>query len=189
MNFTADWFTNSIPNFERCMATLPQKKHFLEIGCFEGRSTCWLIKQMEGEASIMSVDTFAGGQSHNGVDFKAVEERFLSNTREAVKGTKVISGLIKKRSYDALADAINHKWVYDFIYIDGSHTAYDTLSDACMAWGILRNGGVMLFDDYEWNKYPEPERNPKLGIDAFLSCYTGQYDLLFKNYQLAVRKK
>jgi hypothetical protein len=53
---------------------------------------------------------------------------------------------------------------------------------------MLKSGGVMLFDDYEWNKYPEPERNPKIGIDSFLECYKGQYEFMFKNYQLAVRK-
>jgi hypothetical protein len=57
-----------------------------------------------------------------------------------------------------------------------------------MAWGMLKSGGVMLFDDYEWNKYPELVRNPKLGIDAFLGVYAGQYELMFKGYQLAVKK-
>jgi len=189
MNFTADWFSHNVPNFMECMATIPQKKTFLEIGVFEGRSTCWLLQNgLDAKGSIVCVDTFAGGQSHDGVDFKAVEARFWSNTNEAKKAEQKVS-LMKKRSYDALAEMITHKYTFDFIYIDGSHTAYDTLSDACMAWGLLNKGGVMLFDDYEWNKYPEPQRNPKLGIDSFLENYKGQYEMLMKGYQLGVVKK
>jgi predicted O-methyltransferase YrrM len=92
-------------------------------------------------------------------------------------------------SYQGLAKLIGMKQNYDFIYIDGNHTAYDTLSDACMAWGLLRSGGVMLFDDYKWNKYPEPQLNPKIGIDAFLNSFEGRYDIIVNNYQLAVKKK
>lgn len=188
MNFTQDWFTHNVPNFAECMATIPEKNLFLEIGVFEGRSTCWLLQNgLADKGSIVCVDTFAGGQSHDGVDFKAVEARFWSNTNEAKKSEQKVS-LYKKRSYSALAEMIGHKYVFDFMYIDGSHTAYDTMSDACMAWGMLKSGGVMLFDDYEWNKYPELVRNPKLGIDAFLGVYAGQYELMFKGYQLAVKK-
>ena len=188
MNFTADWFSNNIPNFKLCMETTPEHKLFLEIGVFEGRSTCWLLQNgLSDKGSIICVDTFAGGQSHDGVDFAAVEGRFWTNTNEAKKMEQKVS-LYKQTSYRAIAELIGHRAVFNFIYIDGSHTAYDTLADACMAWGMLKSGGVMLFDDYEWNKYSEPERNPKIGIDSFLECYKGQYEVILKNYQLGVKK-
>jgi predicted O-methyltransferase YrrM len=189
MDFTEDWFSSNIPNFAECMANTPEKKLFLEIGVFEGRSTCWLLENgLADKGSIVCVDTFNGGQEHGGINFKAVEARFWSNTSQTRKNTQVVSAF-KKPSYEALAEMIGHKYVFDFIYIDGSHTAYDTLSDACMAWGMLKSGGVMLFDDYEWNKHPELVLNPKLGIEAFLGVYAGQYEILFRNYQLAVKKK
>ena len=34
--------------------------------------------------------------------------------------------------------------------MDGSHHARDVLQDAVLAWGLLRPGGYMIFDDYEW---------------------------------------
>lgn len=188
MNFTQDWFSSNIPNFAECMANTPEKKLFLEIGVFEGRSTCWLLQNgLADNGTVCCVDTFNGGAEHDGVDFKEVERRFQRNTSEAMKIEQRVS-LYKKRSYDALAELIKNRYPFDFIYIDGSHTAYDTLSDACMAWGMLKSGGVMLFDDYEWNKYPELVLNPKLGIEAFLGVYAGQYEILFRNYQLAVKK-
>jgi hypothetical protein len=53
-----------------------------------------------------------------------------------------------------------------------------------MAWGLLRSGGVMLFDDYLY-----PHEPTKIGIDAFLAGFEGKYDIIVNNYQLAVKKK
>jgi hypothetical protein len=42
---------------------------------------------------------------------------------------------------------------FDFIYIDGSHMRVDVLLDAVLAWQLLKPGGFMVLDDYEWNEY------------------------------------
>jgi len=179
LNFTEDWFSHNIPNFEKCMAAAPERRNFLEIGSYEGMSACWLLANgLEEGGYLTCIDPFFN-------DMRAV---FDSNTREAVRRNQVVSTM-QMTSYQALAQLIGMKQTYDFIYIDGNHTAYDTLSDACMAWGLLRSDGVMLFDDYEWNKYPELVLNPKLGIEAFLGVYAGQYEILFRNHQLGVKKK
>lgn len=184
MNFTEDWFSNNIPNFELCMQATPEKKLFLEIGVFEGRSTCWLLENgLADKGSIVCVDPFSGSVEHGGIDMPAVEARFWSNTSQVRKATQVVSAF-KKPSYQALAEMIGHKYTFDFVYIDGSHAPDDTLADACMAFGLLKQGGVMLFDDYLY-----PHEPTKVGIDAFLSGFEGKYDVLFSNYQLAVQKK
>ena len=158
------------------MAAIPEKKLFLEIGSYEGRSTCWLLENgLTDKGSIVCVDPFSGMQ--------AVEARFWSNV-QATQGAEQTVSLFKKPSYKALAEMIGHKYVFDFIYVDGVHSAIGALTDACMAWGLLRSGGVMLFDDYLY-----PHEPTKVGVDAFLAGFEGKYDLLFSNYQLAVKKK
>lgn len=176
MNFTEDWFTHNIPNFQKCMDVLDKRDTFLEIGAYEGRSTCWLINNLQDGGTIFSVDPFP--------NIPDVEQRFHDNVREAVKGTKIIPCHIKATSYQALAGLIKQKEDFDFIYIDGDHAPDVTLTDACMAWGLLRSGGVMLFDDYEY-----PHEPTKEGILGFMQGFVGKYDLLLQNYQLAVRKK
>ena len=176
MNFTADWFTHNIPNFEKCLKDLPERKRILEIGAYEGRATCWLIKNMDDYGTIYSIDPYP--------NMPEIEERFIQNTREATKGTSIISCLIKNTSYRALTQLINQKQEFDFIYVDGDHDPATTLTDAAMAWGLLRQGGVMLFDDYEY-----PEEPTKVGIQGFMQGFVGKYDLVLQNYQLAVRKK
>ena len=166
------------------MSAIPEKKLFLEIGVFEGRSTCWLLENgLADKGSIVCVDTFNGGAEHDGIDFKAVEARFWSNTSQARKATQIVSAF-RKNSYEALAEMVGFKYAFDFIYIDGSHAPDTTLTDACVAFGLLKQGGVMLFDDYLY-----PHEPTKVGIDAFLSGFEGKYDIVLKNYQLAVQKK
>ena len=40
--------------------------------------------------------------------------------------------------------------LFDLVYIDGSHSAKDVLLDSLLAWRLLRPGGAMIWDDYEW---------------------------------------
>ena len=78
--------------------------------------------------------------------------------------------------------------MYDFIYIDGSHEAKDVLMDAVLAWGLLKVGGVMAFDDYEGDGYLEPEALPKIAIDGFLATHKQMYEMLHSGYQIHIRK-
>ena len=77
---------------------------------------------------------------------------------------------------------------FDFIYIDGSHTAPDVMTDACMAWGLLKKGGIMLFDDYLWQDVPGLLHRPKLGVDFFTTLFSEQNELCLLGYQYALRK-
>jgi hypothetical protein len=78
---------------------------------------------------------------------------------------------------------------FDLVYVDGSHRAADVLADAVLSWPLLKNGGIMLFDDYLWQQDPRPEHCPRLGIDSFLRWQRGWFDVLLAQYQGAVRKR
>ncbi len=71
---------------------------------------------------------------------------------------------------------------FDFIYVDGSHTAPDVLLDAVLAFKLVRVGGIIGFDDYSWRE-PGPRydvlRCPKIAIDAFTNIYSGKARTLF----------
>jgi hypothetical protein len=64
---------------------------------------------------------------------------------------------------------------FDLIYVDGSHQASDVLTDAIIAFQLLRVGGVMIFDDYLWCMRPTGEEDtlnmPKAAIDSFISLF------------------
>ena len=114
MNFTEDWFSHNIPNFETCMSAIPDKRLFLEIGAFEGRSTCWLLENgLNDKGSIVCIDPFSGSVEHGSIDFKAVEARFWSNTNLAKKSSGQTVSLMRTTSYKALAEMIGFKNVPD----------------------------------------------------------------------------
>ena len=78
---------------------------------------------------------------------------------------------------------------YDFIYIDGSHVAKDVMTDACMAWPLLKKGGIMVFDDYLWGNPRDSLHRPKPAIDAFTNLFAEELDIVHMGYQLIIQKK
>lgn len=80
---------------------------------------------------------------------------------------------------------------YDFAYIDGSHYAQDVLVDAVLTWDLIKPGGIIIFDDYgeEYSGSRKEHNYPKRAIDAFLTVMEPNVEVMFKGYQVAVRKK
>jgi predicted O-methyltransferase YrrM len=84
-----------------------------------------------------------------------------------------------------------HAGTFDFIYIDGSHMAADVLSDGCYAFRLLKQGGWIYFDDYNWTdiQHPgDPKRTPKAGIDSFIALYGKKIRFLRSKWQMHVQK-
>jgi predicted O-methyltransferase YrrM len=150
VTFTEDWFSGNIPIWSRLLAEHLGKPslRYLEIGVFEGRSTCWLLENvLTGKDShIVCVDTFEGGMESApaDADMPSVRQRFESN----ILPWKDMVSLHVGASSDVLPLLTTD---FDFVYIDGSHQAKDVLTDAVLCWRILRPNGIIIFDDYEWN--------------------------------------
>ena len=204
--FTADWFSHNIPNFT--LITNYYKRSswsidsILEIGSFEGRSTCWMLENMLSDIGTIScvdpytnydVDRFSFAPTT--IDYSkpwaseiaAAQGLFRANTDEFKKPGQAVE-LRTERSFKALAQDIVDQKQYDFIYVDGNHVADIVLADACMAFPLLKKGGIMLFDDYLWDHVDDHLDRCKMTIDAFVNMYVKSTKILFVNYQLAILK-
>jgi predicted O-methyltransferase YrrM len=179
--FTNDWFLQNIPVWD---ALVPRffPKRILEIGSYEGRSACYLIEKFGGSGplEIHCVDTWEGGVEHDRNAMSAVETRFDKNIQTALQKMLNPQAIVKKHkklSYMAMAEliTIERAATFDVLYIDGSHQAPHVLADAVMGFHLLRNGGLMIFDDYIWSMEPmgsqDPLNMPKPAIDAFLNVF------------------
>lgn len=192
--FTQDWFHWAPQVWEQLIPLLPGRQSFLEIGSFEGRSTVWIVENMmEDGAHIDCIDTWEGGEEHDDQDMDAALLRFRANTKLlAAKYPERRVCEHQDTSQWALSQ-FNAKMfgspIYDFIYIDGSHTAPDVLTDACMAWPLLKPKGVMVFDDYLWGDPQNILHRPKLAIDSFVNIFAEQVEVVHSGYQFVVRKK
>lgn len=185
--FTTNWFEIHIPYWERNLSSLRGKTiNVLEIGVFEGRSTTWIIEELfsSSESKLVAIDLFESFWGDGGYDH---EKTFRENIAKSGKGEQV--EIIKNNSFAALIKLNEQNQTkFDFIYVDGSHSACDVMSDAVLAWNLLKDGGIMIFDDYEWDYYHEEYNNPRIAIDCFLKCYQSQIEIIYKRYQVAIRK-
>jgi predicted O-methyltransferase YrrM len=152
----------------------------VEIGSFEGASACWMLDNlMKNSASTLyCIDTFAGSAEHSAEQKKDLYERFRSNVALTGKSAQVKAMI--GRSEEALLKLAAERLGADFVYVDGSHAAADVLSDAVLAWKILKPGGLLIFDDYLWSKHQDrPLLNPKIAIDAFVNCHLDQVHYIY----------
>ncbi len=183
--FTVDWSAsrhNWPALFEQSGMVGQPGLRFLEVGCFEGAATVWLLTHVltDPTSTITVVDTFEGSPRWP-PSLRNFEERFRANTNRWAEKVTVRAG----RSRDVLPSLVGP---FDFAYIDASHTSPDALADAVLAWPLVRAGGLMVFDDYEWREAPTELERPKVGIDAFLAVHADELTVLHVGAQVAVAK-
>lgn len=197
LQFTNNWFeVTAQPSWELLVPQVNPRR-ILEIGSYEGRSTCWLIDTLANPLEpldIHCIDSWSGGIEHQlgGVapaDMAAVEERFNANIKALVAAKRAKGMTLSVASHRGLSWQVLPKLLaeglgglFDWIYVDGSHQAPDVLSDAVMAFYLLRVGGILCFDDYLWSEYSpierDPLRCPKPAIDSFSAVFFRKVNML-----------
>jgi len=200
-NFTVRWFEDSARHVWDQLIPQIKPARILEVGCYEGASTCYLIDTLARERGIEMhcVDTWGGGAElpSDGVDMEAVETRFKQNTRLAVDNSPGrVDLIVHKESSDLCLSRLlseGKSGYFDFVYVDGSHQAPDVLCDAVLGFKLLKIGGVLAFDDYLWAETSEttkdPLRCPKPAIDAFVNINFRKLRVIKAPlYQLFVQK-
>jgi predicted O-methyltransferase YrrM len=197
--FTNNWFVSTAkPVWDQLLPQVNPSR-VLEIGSYEGASTCYLVEQFGPTRSleVHCVDTWEGGVEHAQTDMSAVEARFDHNVAVATQRVLQSPVITKHKGYSdielAKLVAAGLTGYFDFLYVDGSHQAPDVLADAVLGFKLLRVGGVMAFDDYLWSETlpngMDPIRCPKPAIDAFTNLYCRKLQIIQAPlYQLYVVK-
>jgi hypothetical protein len=91
-------------------------------------------------------------------------------------------------SFYALAELITQNVQFDFVYVDGSHSADEVLADAVMSFALLKKNGYMIFDDYLWMAAADSLDRPKMSIDAFVNMFQKHIEVKLINYQYIIQK-
>ncbi len=168
----------------------------LEVGSFEGRSAVWLLDNLlthEG-SHLTCIDAFEMNSEFREICDRMklaiphdldIEANFDANILASGASKRVTK--LKGWSTEMLRTLPFHS--FDLIYIDGSHTARNVLTDAVLCWDLLKINGILIFDDYRWNPFAEDVlMGPKKAIDAFMECFDGEYVLIHMDYQVMLRK-
>ena len=193
--FTTDWVASHANLWTEHLKHLKGKPniHALEIGSFEGRSAIWFLENIlvHPTSSITCVDIFEKKYGYEDRFDRNIQATGLAHKLKKIKGSS--QKVLRELEWNS----------YDFIYIDGSHVAKDVLLDAVFSWDLLKVGGIIIFDDYQYkvDRYQflkfrlsaksrlAPWRRPKIAIDAFLEVFQPYVEVRHKEYQVVVRKK
>lgn len=180
-----DWFTPNIPYFKKNL-TDTNIKFVLEIGSYEGLSTNYILDNYPN-SSITCIDSWEGGFEHAeaGIDMSSVYQRFSSNTNDRVERLEVLKG----NSAEQLIKIIERKNFYDFIYVDGGHTSIDVIHDLILSFPLLKIGGIMGMDDYQWGLDTDPAHKiPHHAINFFSLAYKEKIKILDVGNQVWIQK-
>jgi predicted O-methyltransferase YrrM len=187
--FSTDWAGNHFFLWAELLHPLCEKPaRVLEIGSWEGRSALFFLNYLP-LSSIVCIDPFEGNVEHQlDAHFRQLvpkaEAQFDCNLAAFADRVEKIKG----SSTTVLPTLGVSGRRFDLAYVDGSHMAADVYSDAVLTWPMIEPGGIVIFDDYEWELMDHEHERPQLGIDAFLAAFRGQYRELHRAYQLMIVK-
>ena len=177
--FTDDGFSANAWHWPSTLASFKGKPNlqYLEIGVFEGRSLLWMLENILTDPSsrATAIDIFLGD----------LEDRFVANL--SMSGFREKVRILKGRSQEELRGLPLRS--FDIIYVDGSHRAKDVYVDAALSWGLLKTGGLLIFDDYLYVLNGPLDQRPKASIDAFILAFGDELEIVLKDYQVVLQKK
>jgi predicted O-methyltransferase YrrM len=185
---------SEFPNWFKITAEHYFEKHIptdkplkvLQIGVFTGDATKWLLDNRENIVRIDDVDTWQGSdeEAHESMDFNEVKEYYLSrfNNESRVVPYQMTSDLFFAQ------EAPKSTEKYDFIYIDGDHTATQVTIDALNALRWVKQGGIIAFDDYTWSVGLGEFYEPALGIKTALTIWKNKFRIIEAGSQVWIER-
>lgn len=164
---------------------------YLEIGVFEGRSACWMFDNVltHKECRGWGIDPYTGYlRSNTQANSEAIYERAKANLAGlpfTLWRDTSWNVLINKRPF------ANEQ--FDIIYVDGDHRPTSAYLDFKLCWPLLKNGGIMLGDDYNLEVGGRFNRSvvdvPNLGYDQFVTEHENELEVLAKGVNIILKKR
>ena len=157
--FTEDMFALRNRIFWQSLSSVRGKPdiHYLEVGVHEGRALLWMLEHIltHPSSTLTGIDLFSAGEGdfspkeiyHNPDAFK---DRYFQNIRSSQQEHRIKTHI----GYSQEVMKTLSTSSFDIIYIDGCHTLACTREDTRLAWGLLKNNGFLLIDDYSEHDFP-----------------------------------
>jgi len=184
--YTQSWFINSEIRFNLLKFISLDKQHnILEIGCFEGlSSSCFSDNLLNHSKSTMDcVDPFIFSGTNEQITTLNVTSNTENTFRYNIKKSKSFNKITfhKLKSDDFF---LNNTKKFNLIYIDGCHEPENIIRDMNSSFNFLEVNGIMWMDDYLGGN----NRSCLKAMNIFLNNNIGKYQIIHKNYQLAIKK-
>lgn len=180
MNEYPNWFrqAGADRNFARFLTDFVNKPiSALQIGAFTGDASLWMMQNVliHPDARLTDVDTWEGSDevAHKPLNWQSVEQIYDAKVREFLDSGQLIK---QKGTSDHFFSWSDEK--FDFIYVDGDHTAAAVLKDGVNAVKALKPGGILAFDDYMWRSQKGPTYDPYPSVDAIMNAFKPDFEVL-----------
>lgn len=193
-NFTADLFSNKSPAWEVAMAEFAGKAdvQYLEVGVYEGRSVVWMLENIltHPTSHVTGIDIFWSDSAET-YEFSPEKQEYYEANLLAAGGEGRFTTLV---DFSQIALRELPLEYFDIIYIDGAHNGPAVLEDAVLSWRLLKEGGILIFDDYRWGKGKDKIATPSYAIDIFLETFAGEesfagdFELLHGERQIILKR-
>jgi len=169
--------------------------NYLEIGTFYGANLFSVARTyaQHPDSKLYAIDPWVDYQDYPEYKDKQpdIYNTFLRNLDKCPSKNKI--NVMRGFSHEQIPK-LNDNY-FDIIYIDGNHEPEYILEDAVLSFRKLKQGGYLIFDDYNWvdeNEFDKENHNTMHGIDAFVCAYRNKIDtqrLVIYNSQVIIRKK
>jgi hypothetical protein len=144
------WF-NYESIYDTAVNLAPETAHFVEIGSWRGKSSCYLGVQIVNsgkQIQLDCVDTWRGSNEEAHVNDPAVINDTLYD--EFVNNVKPFPFIKPVRMTSMEAVMLYADDSLDFVLVDGSHEYQDVIDDITQWLKKVRPGAMIAGDDYAW---------------------------------------
>lgn len=176
--FSLDLFSRNIPKWRKELKGLfAGPRTLLEIGSFEGFSSCWLAEHAlrEKGSSLTCVDPFLDD----------CYKTFKRNIKRSGKSRQIF---VKRGSSRKILPHLKTE-SYDFIYVDGDHTLRAALWDTRRSWKLLKPGGILIVDDYDLFDFKSRRFPVKDAVETLLKELKSEVEVIRKDNQAVMIKR
>jgi predicted O-methyltransferase YrrM len=161
--------------------------NYLEIGAFYGANFLSVANYYGKHpgSKLYAVDPWMDYSEYP--EYQGQQPTIYNTFKENVRTSGHADRIIIRRGLSNVEVPKFQDDFFDIIYIDGNHQPEFVLEDAVLSFRKLKQGGVMIFDDYGWGGPDLTQR----GIDAFLSGYRDKITRIkdVRETQLFIKKK
>tara|TARA_X000001388_G_scaffold65990_1_gene52643 strand:- start:446 stop:1084 length:639 start_codon:yes stop_codon:yes gene_type:complete len=169
------WF-NMHDAYSNIMKYTDDGQTIVEIGCFAGRSTRYLMDGLDyvgkHNVKVHVIDTFEGsGMEHAAVNCDTMYDDFMRNLDDYIQDERVIVYRSRSDNPD-LIKSFEDKSVAAVI-VDGAHTLEAVQGDVYNWWPKVMEGGIMVGDDVRLDSVKQGcfRAFEKHGIDKVTQVY------------------
>jgi len=134
---------------------LPPQFGIAEVGVWRGDTTLQLAKLLPADGFLHIFDF--------DVILNSVKQRLAAASRTNVSAFGCTTKSRDSYNWPLMRLLIcNQLPIYDYIYLDGAHTWDIDALAFCLLDRLLKPGGYIDFDDYNWTMASSPTQNPKV---------------------------